>query len=75
MAPRYPLDTDLDTIPIGELKKLAKLALIAQERDRVKARNYYRNNRDKCLEKNRRDAAKRREALAPPAPDEHSASA
>jgi hypothetical protein len=63
MPAKYTIDTDLDTIPLSELKKLARVALKIQETDRKKAKKYYDRNRDTCIARStqvyeRRKAAK-----------------
>ncbi len=46
MPAKYSIDTDLDTIPLTELEKLARVALKIQETDRKKSKAYYERNRD-----------------------------
>jgi len=44
MYPKYNLETDLDTLPIAELKRLSLLAIKFHMKSRVKAQRYYEKN-------------------------------
>ncbi len=63
MPAKYSIDTDLDTIPLAELKKLALIALKLHETDRKKSKAYYEPNRDACIARSTQ-AYERRKAIA-----------
>ena len=55
--PMYTLETDLDKLPIGELKRLALVAIKAQMRARVKSKGYYERHGEKRRERTIRNYA------------------
>jgi len=59
----YTLETYLDKLPIGELKRLALVALKVQMRARVKSKEYYERHGGKSRERTIRNYAIRKAAV------------
>jgi hypothetical protein len=64
MTTRYTIDTDLDTIPLAELKKLALIALKVHETDRKKSKAYYERNRNACIARSTQAYERRKAVIA-----------
>jgi hypothetical protein len=64
MTTRYSIDTDLDTLPLAELKKLARVALKLHESDRKKSKAYYERNRDSCIARSTQAYERRKVVIA-----------
>ncbi len=64
MPAKYSIDTDRDTIPLAELKKLARVALKIQETDRQKSKAYYERNRDACIARSTQVYERRKALIA-----------
>ena len=59
----YILETDLDKLPIAELKRLALVAIKVQMRARVKSKEYYERHGDIIRERTIRNYAFKKAAL------------
>ena len=58
----YTLETDLDKLPIAELKRLATLAIKFQVKARVKSQKYYEKHGEKSRERTIRNYALKKAA-------------
>jgi hypothetical protein len=58
----YTLETDLDKLPIAELKRLALVAIKVQIRSRVKSKEYYERHGEKSRERTIRNYALKKAA-------------
>ena len=58
----YTLETDLDKLPIAELKRLALVAIKVQMRARVKSKEYYERHGEKSRERTIRNYALKKAA-------------
>ena len=64
MTTRCTIDTDIDTLPLVELKKLARVALKLHESDRKKSKAYYERNHDACVARSTNVFERRKAAIA-----------
>ena len=58
----YTLETDLDKLPIAELKRLALVAIKVKTRARVKSNEYYERHGEKSRERTIRNYVKQKAA-------------
>ncbi len=59
----YTFETNLDKLPIAELKRLALVAIQVQMRARVKSKEYYERHGEKSRERTIRNYALKQVAL------------